>query len=228
VTAGTVFEGTRKPLRLWFMAIWEVTSQKYGANALGVQRVLGLRSYTTAWAWLHKLRRAMVRPGRDGLAGLVEIDESYLGGKEAGVRGRQSIHKAIVAIAVEFSEGKMGRIRLCHIPDVSAGSLEPFVIDAVQVGSIVHTDGWRGYWGLAKLGYPHEVTVLSASPDPAHVLMPHVHRVASLLHRWFLGMLQGGISKEHLPYYLDLCSGFQNPQDPAKRVVEGLDEQFAA
>ena len=203
VTAGTILEGTRKPLRLWFLAIWQLTSQKYGANALGLQRVLGLRSYTTAWSWLHKLRRAMVRPGRDRLCGTVEVDETYVGGEEAGVSGRQTIKKAIVAIAVELNESGFGRIRLRHVPDVSAHNLLGFVSDGVEPGAVVQTDGWPSYSGLASRGYEHVVTVLSASSDPAHVLMPAVHRVASLLKRWLLGTLQGGISKEHLPYYLD-------------------------
>lgn len=203
MTAGTIFEGTRKPLRVWFLAMWELTSQKYGANALGLQRVLGLRSYTTAWAWLHKLRRAMVRPGRDRLHGCVEVDESYAGGKEAGARGRGTIKKAIIAIAVELKDNAFGRVRLRHIPDVSAQSLAGFVTEVVDRGAIVQTDGWPAYGGLGSLGFEHRVTVLSASPDPAHVLMPGVHHIASLLKRWLLSTLQGGISKQHLPYYLD-------------------------
>ena len=203
LTAGTIFEGTRKPLRLWLLAMWELTSQKYGANALGLQRVLGLRSYTTAWAWLQKLRRAMVRPGRERLHGCVEVDESYVGGQEAAVIGRQTIKKAIIAIAVELKDKGFGRIRLRHVPDLSAPSLQGFVTEAVEPGSVVQTDGWPSYAGLGSLGFEHEVTVLSASPDPAHVQMPAVHRVASLLKRWLLGTLHGGISKEHLPYYLD-------------------------
>jgi transposase-like protein len=183
--------------------MWELTSQKYGANALGLQRVLGLGSYTTAWAWLHKLRRAMVRPGRDRLHGPVEVDETYVGGEEAGVSGRETIKKAIVAIAVELQENGFGRVRLRHVPDVSSGSLVGFVTDVVDPGAIVQTDGWPSYAGLGSLGFEHRVTVLSASPDPAHVLMPAVHRVASLLKRWLLGTLQGGISKQQLPYYLD-------------------------
>ena len=203
ITAGTIFEGTRKPLRLWFHAMWELTSQKYGANALGMQRVLGFGSYVTAWAWLHKIRRAMVRPGRDKLFGPVEVDESYVGGEEVGVHGRQTIKKAIVAIAVEMKKRGFGRIRLHHIPNASGSCLTGFVADVVQTGAVVQTDGWKGYSQLQSLGYKHEVTILAASPDPAHVLMPGVHRVAALLKRWILGTLQGAISKEHLPYYLD-------------------------
>jgi transposase-like protein len=203
VTAGTIFEGTRKPLRLWFLVVREITSQKYGANALGIQRILGLKSYRTAWAWLHKLRRAMVRPGRSRLGDEVEVDECYVGAEEAGLRGRQTIQKAIVAIAVEFNDGQIGRIRMRHVPNVSAKSLVGFVTDVVEPGSVVRTDGWPSYSRLGAQGFHHRVAVLSASPDPAHVLMPSVHRVASLLKRWVRGTLQGGISKEHLPYYLD-------------------------
>lgn len=142
VTAGTIFQGTRKPLRLWFLAMWFVTSQKHGANALGLQRVLGLGSYETAWTWLHKLRRAMVRPGRGRLCGVVEVDESYVGGEEEGVAGRQTATKAIVAIAVEMLSPKgFGRIRLGQIEGVSAANLTPFVCAAVEPGSTVHTDG---------------------------------------------------------------------------------------
>jgi len=204
VTAGTIFEGTRKPLRLWFQAMWYATSQKYGGNALGLKRVLGLGSYQTAWSWLHKMRRAMVRPGRDRLKGYVEVDESYVGGEEEGVHGRETNKKAIVAIAVEMKFPKgFGRIRMRRIPDVSAASLTPFVCDVVETGSTVHTDGWHGYDEVPQHGYTRKKTVLSASVDPAQILMPGVHRVASLLKRWLLGTHQGAVSNRHLDYYLD-------------------------
>jgi transposase-like protein len=204
VTASTVFEKTRKPLRLWLLAIWELTSQKYGANALGMKRVLGLGGYLTAWAWLHKLRRAMVRPDRDRLFGPVEVDESYVGGEETGVRGRQTILKAIVAIAVEIKDPKgFGRIRLRRVPDVTAASLVGFINDVVQPGAIIRTDGWKSYAPLASMGFVHEVTVLASSPNPAHVLLPGPHRISSLLKRWIIGTYQGAVSNEHLDYYLD-------------------------
>lgn len=203
VTAGTIFEKTRKPLRTWFQVAWEITNRKYGANALDIQRRLGFGSYQTAWAWLHKFRRAMVRPDRDGLEGRVEVDESYVGGGETGVHGRQTFTKAIVAIAVERRGRRTGRIRLGHVPDVTAKSLVPFVESGVQRGATVLTDGWGAYSQLSAKGFVHEVTVLSASPDPAHVLMPGVHLVASLLKRWLLGTFQGAVSREHLAYYLD-------------------------
>ena len=205
ITAGTVFERTRKPLRAWFQAMWLVTSQKHGASALGLQRVLGLGSYQTAWTWLHKLRRAMVRPGRDRLGGSIEIDETYVGGTDkGGKRGRGAGNKEIVAIAVEVMSPKgFGRTRMRRIPDVSGASLVPFVCDVVKPGSEVLTDGWGGYNDLAKHGYRHSRTVLSETGDPAHVAMPGVHRIASLLKRWLLGTHQGAVSGKHLDYYLD-------------------------
>ena len=204
VTAGTIFEGTRKPLRLWFIAAWEITSQKYGANAMGVKRVLGLKSYKTAWSWLHKLRRAMVRPDRDRLLGVVEVDEMYVGGVEKGVHGRETEKKAIVACAVEVvDEKRLGRVRLGQVADVSGEALRPFVQEAVELGSSVLTDGWGGYSGLSGLGYDHMVINQSASPDPAHVLMPAVHRIAALIKRWMSSTYQGAVSREHLNYYLD-------------------------
>ena len=202
-TAGTIFEGTRKPLRTWFLTMWHVTSQKHGVSALGLQRVLGLGSYQTAWAWLHKLRRAMVRPGRDKLDGEVEVDETYVGGSETNVRGRKTIQKSIVAVAVEIRGRGSGRIRMSRVADVSGDSLSSFVKASVCPGAVIHTDGWSGYNGMGKLGYVHRSTNVSASGDPAHVVMPRVHRVASLLDRWWLGTHQGAISPKHLDYYLD-------------------------
>lgn len=145
VTAGTIFQDTRTLLPVWFRAMWWVTTQKYGASALGLQRVLGLKSYETAWAWLHKFRRAMVRPGRDLLTGRVEVDESYVGGPEEGLPGRLNLEKALVVVAAEEDGAGIGRIRLRQIVDASAESLIPFVRESVVAGSTVHTDGWLGY-----------------------------------------------------------------------------------
>ena len=204
VMAGTLFEGTRKPLRLWFQAAWYVTSQKFGGNALGLQRVLGFGSYQTAWTWLHKMRNAMVRPGRERLSGSVEVDETYVGGKEEGVSGRFTEKKAVVAVAVEVHEPKgFGRVRLRQVPDVSSASLVGFVQEVVTPGSSILTDGWKSYDSLPQHGYHREKIVLSASGDPAHVALPGVHRVASLLKRWLLGTHQGAVSNKHLAYYLD-------------------------
>lgn len=203
VTAGTIFEDSRKPLTLWFRAMWWVTTQKTGTSALGLQRILGLGSYETAWTWLHKLRRAMVRPRRERLSGCIEVDETYVGGPETGVHGRETENKSIVVIAAEEDGPGIGRIRLRRVPDVSAHSLLPFVQEAVEPGAVVHTDGWRGYCGLERKGYKHHVTNLKRSEELAHELLPRVHRVASLLKRWLLGTHQGSVSPQHLDYYLD-------------------------
>ena len=203
VTAGTIFERTRMPLTLWFRAIWWVTSQKNGVSALGLQRVLGLGSYETAWTWLHKLRHAMVRPDRDRLSGQVEVDETYLGGLEEGVRGRKTENKALIVVGAEENGKGIGRIRMCRIKDASAASLHPFVVNNIESGSVVHTDGWEGYSGLDKQGYSHKVTVLRGRKESASELLPRVHRVVSLLKRWLMGTHQGAVSHEHLDYYLD-------------------------
>jgi len=203
LTAGTIFQDTRKPLTMWFRAIWWVTAQKNGASALGLQRILGLGSYFTAWTWLHKLRRAMVRPGRDRLHGRVEVDETYIGGLEEGVRGRQTETKALVAVACEEEGRAIGRIRLRRIRDASAASLEAFVAEAIEPGSVVHTDGWEGYASLEMKGYTHRVTVLKRGQQSAAELLPRVHLVVSLLKRWLVGTHQGAVSLQHLDYYLD-------------------------
>jgi transposase-like protein len=186
--------------------MWYVTNQKLGVSALGLQRVLGFGSYETAWTWLHKMRRAMVRPGRDRLRGTVEVDETYVGGVEEGVHGRETQEKSIVVIAVEVLSPKgFGRMRMRRITDCAEARLTPFVQEAVEPGAIVKTDGWKGYSSskLAKAGYVHKPKNISASGDPAHVSMPGVHRIAALLKRWLLGTHQGAVSQQHLDYYLD-------------------------
>ena len=203
LTAGTVFEGTRKPLLLWFRAMWYVTAQKNGASAMGLQRVLGLGQYQTAWTWLHKLRRAMVRPGRERLAGTVEADEVYVGGEEAGKRGRSLGKQAFVAVAVEERGAGMGRIRLQRVANASAASFEAFLLEAVEPGSVIRTDGWPSYSQLQALGYRHEAVVTGADRDRPEQDFARVHRVASLLKRWLLGTHQGAVQNQHLDYYLD-------------------------
>lgn len=201
VTAGTLFHGTRKPLRLWFEAMWHITNQKFGANALGLQRILNLGSYNTAWRWLHRLRRAMVRPGRDNLSGTVEVDETYIGGERSGKRGRGAENKALVVIAVEDKSevsktGKgIGRIRLQHVPDASANVLTEFIRTHINEGSRIRTDGWTGYQSITNMGYEH-VVVGSKELVIAHL-------VTSLLKRWLLGTYQGAVRPAHLNYYLD-------------------------
>src|SRR6516165_732871 len=176
-----VFQDTRIPLPVWFRAMWRVTTQKNGASALGLQRVLGLKEYRTAWMMLHKLRRAMVRPGRDLLTGRIEVDECYVGGEEAGLPGRLNLEKSLVVVAAQEDGPGIGRIRMRHIANASAESLLPFVQDSVAPGSVIHTDGWLGYLPLDSKGYEHEVTFLKGKKKTASELMPRVHRVISRL-----------------------------------------------
>lgn len=201
ITAGTIFQDTRKPLLLWFRAMWYVTNQKHGVSALGMQRALGLGSYRTAWTWLHKLRYAMVRPGRDRLSGIVEVDETYIGGQKPGKRGRGAAGKALVLVAAQEDIKRIGRIRLRRVFDASAKSLEAAVQECAEPGTVVRTDGWVGYSQLETLGYAHQV--IRQESHIGENLLPLVNRVVSLLKRWLLGTHQGAVSVSHLDYYLD-------------------------
>ena len=200
VTAGTIFQDSHLPLTIWFRAMWQITSQKNGISALGLQRVLGLGSYKTAWAMLHKLRRAMVRPGRDQLAGVVEVDEAYWGGEETGTIGRKTELKTRIIVAAEEDGNGIGRIRLRTIPNTSKASLHGFIRQSIASGSVVRTDGWHAYMGLH--GYVHDRQVQMHQPKEEH-LLPRAHRVISLLKRWLLGTHQGAVGPEHLDDYLD-------------------------
>lgn len=214
VTAGTIFEKTRTPLRSWLAAVWYITNQKQGVTALGLQRVLGIRSYQTAWAMLHRLRRAMIRPGRERLHGVVEVDESFIGrsppNKTQDTKKKQQLaeqfeaQRSIVVIAVEIKEPKgFGRIRLQRVTNKSAKAVLPFVLDSIKPGSVVRTDGSEAYRLLPRHGYQRDRTVMLGADDPAHVSMPGVHRVAALLKRWLLGTHQGAVQPKQLDYYLD-------------------------
>jgi len=201
VTVDTLFTDTHLPLSLWFEAMWYIVNQKNGASALGVQRVLGLGSYRTAWRWLHKLRRAMVRPGRDRLTGVVEVDEVYIGGERSGKRGRGASGKALVLIVAQADGSRIGRIRLARVADACAPVLTKAVSDCVEPGTEVLTDNWGGYGGLATQGYQRQI--VRATALLGENLLPRANRVASLLQRWLLGTHQGAVAHTHLDYYLD-------------------------
>lgn len=201
ISAGTIFQDTKKPLQTWFRAIWYITNQKHGVSALGLQRALGLGSYRTAWTMLHKLRVAMVRPGRDRIAGTVEVDETYIGGKKPVYRGRGAAGKTLVLVAAQEDGKRIGRIRLRKVHDATATSLRPAVQECVKSGSIVRTDGWSGYSGLEAFGYNHQVVRNDYSVGDN--LLPLVNRVVALLKRWLVGTHQGAVRSSHLEYYLD-------------------------
>ena len=201
VLAGTIFQDSKLLLAVWFRAMWQVASQKNGVSALGLQRALGLGNYKTAWAMLHKLRRAMVRPGRDRLSGMVEVDEAYWGAEESGVRGRQSVRKALIIVVAQADGKGIGRIRLRHIPDTNRVTLHGFIVESIELGSTVVSDGWQAYRELE--GYVHDRQIQKHQPADAEHLLPRVHRVISLLKRWLLGTHQGAIAHEYLQDYLD-------------------------
>ena len=206
VTAGTIFHRARTPLSTWFAAIWLVTSQKNGASAQNLHDMLGLGSYETAWVWLHKLRRAMVRPERELLAGAVEVDESFVGGRATGKQGA-STDKAPVMIAVENlgtpanRKLRLGRVRLGVADAPGSKQLVDFARTTVAPGSLIRTDGARMFRVLAEEGYTHHYVSGYSSPEPGHVTLPG--RVASLLKRWNAGTHHYRVEREHLQYYLD-------------------------
>lgn len=222
IIAGTIFQDTRKPLKDWFAAIWWITTQKYGASAEGLKQVLGLVSYETSWTWLHKIRRAMVRSDRLKLGGTVEVDETYIGGEEhSGSTGRGTGNKVLAAIALELKpKKKLGRVRLSVISDASKESLQKFIVDNIDAGSEVITDGWAGYSNLESIGYKHTVYVQAGKvkgKDKTDEDLPNVHLIISLLKRWLLGTHQGAVSDKHMQSYLEEYTFRFNRRKAAKR-----------
>ncbi len=208
ILAGTMFEQSKTGLSKWFLAIYLVTSSRGGISAMELQRQIGFGSYGTAWSWLHKIRRAMIRPEREPLQERVEVDETHVGGARPGKPGRGAAGKTVVVGAVEAKPGKgrkrpLGRLRLQAIPDASASSLEGFIDADTAAPLTVATDGWAGYRGLEGKGYSHEPINLSASWGDASLRLPAIHLVFSLAKRWLLGTHHGAVRPKHLQRYLD-------------------------
>ena len=192
----TLFTNTNKSLREWFHALWWIAAQKNGISAVGFQRIMGLGCYETAWSWLHKLRAAMHRTGQNKLNGVVEVDETFIGGVHAGKAGRGAAGKVLVVVAAEKRGRKIGRLRLAVIPNAETFTLEAFAQIYVERGSEIVTDGWAGYRNLGTLGFRHQV-------DRSEKVLPKVHLAASLLKRWLLGTHQGRVSAKYLQCYLN-------------------------
>lgn len=206
ITSGTIFQESKKSILLWFHIMWWVVAQKTGASASNMKDFMGFGTYETAWQWLHKLRRIMVRPGRENLTGEVEVDETYIGVDEIGTgkQGRGADEKSLVVVATECVGKKIGRVRFKIIPNASSDSLLPFIEENVEKGSTIITDGWTGYSPLSEnKDYNHITKIISGSGKQAHELLPHVHMVDSLVKRWINGTHQGKISPKYLEYYLD-------------------------
>lgn len=202
VTAGSIFHGTRKPMRLWFKALWWFSTSKTSVNASSLKDLLGLGSYQTAWCWLQKLRTCTLFSDRTKLSGNIEADEFYLGGERSGQRGRGAEHKCKVAIAVERQGRKLGRLRLQVIECCSAEELTSFAKANIDLGSQITTDGWSGYSSLRSEGYVHKTVIQSKTEDKESVL-PGVHLVVSLFKRVMLGTFQGRFDPQYLQRYLD-------------------------
>jgi transposase-like protein len=203
VTAGTIFDRTRTPLTVWFTACWQFAAAKDGISALSLQRSLEIGSYQTAWAMLHRLRSGLVRPGRERRTGVVEVDETYMGGEEPGLRGgRAKGTKLLVGIAVERRQPRgLGRCRMAMLPDAKTATLRLFLADHVEEGATVITDGWQPYRQATAGRYVHQRRPVAGRK--ANTTLPGVHRVASLAKRWLLGTHQGSADDAHLPSYLD-------------------------
>lgn len=204
--ANTVMRKTRKPLRYWFWAIYTLATQKTGLSAMELYRQLGFKSYETAWAWLHKIRMAMVNPDRTELSGEIEVDETYIGTGTKGKGRKLGGEKAVVICAVEMkpsSRGRpaSGRIRLRHLSSASAQDIHPFVIDHIEQGTTIYTDGWMGYRGLRRYGYKHIIEPVG-SPEEASKKFPRVHRIFSNLKAWLIGTHRF-VSLKHMQNYLN-------------------------
>ncbi len=202
ITAGTIFHGSRISLTLLFRTLWYIVAPKNGVSAISVQNILGLKRYATAWAWLHRFRRLMVLPGREKLSGIVEVDETLVGGKKSGKRGRGAEGKTLVIIAVELIGEKMGRVRLETIEQADRICINKFIKNNIETGSTVITDGWKGYTDLNKMKYIHIIEEKTVKLDKDDIT-PNIHKIASLLKRWLLGTHQNYTSPEQLNYYLD-------------------------
>jgi transposase-like protein len=177
-------------------------AQKNGVSASGLQTILGIGSYKTAWIWLHKLRALMVFPNRDKLTGKVEVDETFVGGASEGKRGRGSENKTLVIIAVEVLPIGTGRVRTKVIPNAEGKHLLKFIRENIEKGATITTDGWSGYAQLETKGYTHKIQrqVIAIRDEE---MLPNAHRVAALLKRWLLGTHQNYTSPDRLHSYLD-------------------------
>ncbi|MDP6635406.1 MAG: IS1595 family transposase [Phycisphaerae bacterium] len=202
VTAGTIFQGTRKGLGSWFRAIWNVTTRPDGVSALEIQRLLGLGSYRTAWTWMHKLRRAMVPPNLDPLAGTVVVDQAYLNGDKPQATDLLSDRRPLIFVAAQEIRGRVGRIVLRRTVDRSAGGLQSAIRQAVALDAIVHTDDSPAYQGLRLYGYRHKPVQFELSGVRMGPL-PIVARVIGELRDWLAATPHGAVRPSHLDYYLD-------------------------
>ena len=204
LTAGTILHNTKTPLTIWFWAAYLMVTDKRGLSALMLQGQLGIGRYETAWMLLHKLRRAMVNTGREPLHGEVEVDETWLGGPQPGLRGSRQLKgrkAALVVVAAERRGEATGRLRMEVIPDMTAATMTAFAKRHVVPGATLYTDIFPGFSGFKNAGYIHiaqKQTVRTGGPS----VVPHVDRAIGNMKQWLLGT-HHGVGRAHLPLYLD-------------------------
>ena len=215
VTSGTIFQGTHKPLRLWFQAIWQVTSPEHVASARDVQQILGVR-YPTARAWMHKLRRAAIRPEQDRLFGRVEVDLTWISDSPEGRNGRET-DKPFVFIAAEENDSGTGRIRMSRTISATRKSLRKFLGTAIEPGSIVRGYGFVGERDARAVGCHYATVLFDGDQDAATELLPRLRRIETSLHRWLSGTDHGAVHRNHLDSYLDEFTSRFNRRDTLSR-----------
>jgi transposase-like protein len=208
LTAGTILHNTKTSLKVWFWAAYLMTTDKRGISALLLQRQLGLRRYETAWMMLHKFRRAMVNTAREPLRGDVEVDDTWVGGSQAGLRGSRQLKgrkAAIVLVAVEKRGRATGRARMAVIPDFKSTTLITFLKQNVASGSTVYTDGLKSFTGLQEAGFKHVPRSQPLRTDlrkGAKSVVPLADRAIGNLQQWLTGTYHG-VSRDQLQTYLD-------------------------
>ena len=191
LTAGTLLHKTHKPLKMWFRAVFEISSRKNGISAKELQRIMGFGSYNTAWVWLHKLRAALVRPDREKLGEHVEIDEAFVGTKGAG--------KSLVLVATEAQ----GRVRMAQAENNDAETLKRFADAQIEPDASITTDGHAGYSAKSLGDRPHQANVQTKAERAEADALQRAHWAISLLKRWLLGTHGSAVSMKYLQAYLD-------------------------
>lgn len=208
LTAGTVLHNTKTPLTLWFWAAYLMTTDTRGISALLLQRQLGMTRYETAWMMLHKFRRAMVNVGREPLRGDVEIDDTWVGGPQAGLRGSRQLRgrkAALVIVAVEKRGRASGRARMAVIPDFKKTTLGAFIKENIAPGSTIYTDGLKTFAGLPEAGFRHIARTQPLRSDlrkGAKSAVPLADQAIGNLQQWLIGTYHG-VSRDQLQVYLD-------------------------
>ena len=208
VTAGTILHNTKLSLTIWFWAAYLMTTDKRGISALLLQRQIGLGCYETAWMMLHKFRRAMVNLERESLWGEVEVDETWVGGTQAGLRGSRQLKgrkAALVLVAVEKRGRGSGRVRMAVIPNFRSATFLAFLKQNVAPGTIVYTDGLKSFTGFEQAGFRHIPRTQPLQSDlrkGAKSVVPFADRAIGNLQQWLIGT-HHGVSRNQLQVYLD-------------------------